>query len=92
VTSRQTTGEADKLVQRYMAQLEAALQGVDASRRDEILAEVHEHIEQGRTGSIPTTQPASGPSSTRLATPLPSPPRQARRPRTGAAGTSGRLG
>jgi hypothetical protein len=31
-----------------MAQLDAALQGVDASRRDEILAEVHEHIEQGR--------------------------------------------
>jgi len=50
VTSRQTTGEADKLVQRYMAQLDAALQGVDASRRDEILAEVHEHIEQGRDG------------------------------------------
>ena len=48
MTSRQTTGEADKLVQRYMAQLDAALQGVDASRRDEILAEVHEHIEQGR--------------------------------------------
>jgi hypothetical protein len=48
VTSRQTTGEADKLVQRYMAQLDAALQGVDASRREEILAEVHEHIEQGR--------------------------------------------
>jgi len=48
VTSRQTTGEADKLVQRYMAQLDAALQGVDASRREEILAELHEHIEQGR--------------------------------------------
>jgi hypothetical protein len=48
VTSRQTTSEADKLVQRYMAQLDAALQGVDASRREEILAEVHEHIEQGR--------------------------------------------
>jgi hypothetical protein len=48
VTSRQTTGEADKLVRRYMAQLDAALQGIDASRREEILAEVHEHIEQGR--------------------------------------------
>jgi hypothetical protein len=48
VTSRQSAGEADKLVQRYMAQLDAALQGVDASRRDEILAEVHEHIEEGR--------------------------------------------
>jgi hypothetical protein len=48
VTSRQTTSEADKLVQRYMTQLDAALQGVDASRREEILAEVHEHIEQGR--------------------------------------------
>ena len=45
MTSRQT---ADKLVRRYMAQLDAALQGVDASRREEILAEVHEHIEQGR--------------------------------------------
>ena len=33
-----------------MAQLDAALQGVDASRREEILAEVHEHIEQGRDG------------------------------------------
>lgn len=50
MTSRQTAGEADKLVQRYLAQLDAALQGVDASRREEILAEVHEHIEQGRDG------------------------------------------
>jgi hypothetical protein len=50
VTSRQSAGEADKLVQRYLAQLDAALQGVDASRREEILAEVHEHIEQGRDG------------------------------------------
>jgi hypothetical protein len=50
VTSRQSTGEADNLVRRYLAQLDAALQGVDASRREEILAEVHEHIEQGRDG------------------------------------------
>jgi hypothetical protein len=50
VTSRQTVGEADKLVRRYLAQLDAALQGVDASRREEILAEVHEHIEEGRDG------------------------------------------
>ena len=50
MTSRQTAGEADKLVRRYLAQLDAALQGVDASRREEILAEVHEHIEQGRDG------------------------------------------
>ena len=50
MTSRQSAGEADKLVQRYLAQLDAALQGVDASRREEILAEVHEHIEQGRDG------------------------------------------
>jgi hypothetical protein len=50
VTSRQSAGEADKLVRRYMEQLDAALQGVDASRREEILAEVHEHIEQGRDG------------------------------------------
>ena len=50
MTSRQSAGEADKLVRRYMAQLDAALQGVDASRREEILAEVHEHIEQGRDG------------------------------------------
>jgi hypothetical protein len=50
VTSRQTAGQADKLVRRYLEQLDAALQGVDASRREEILAEVHEHIEQGRDG------------------------------------------
>jgi hypothetical protein len=48
VTSRQTTSEADKLVQRYLARLDAALQGIDASRREEILADVREHIEQGR--------------------------------------------
>jgi hypothetical protein len=52
VTPRQSqsAGEADKLVRRYLAQLDAALQGVDASRREEILAEVHRHIEQGRDG------------------------------------------
>ena len=50
MTSRQTVSEADKLVRRYLAQLDAALQGVDASRREEILAEVHEHIEEGRDG------------------------------------------
>ena len=48
MTSRQSAGEADKLIRRYMAQLDAALQGVGASRREEILTEVHEHIEQGR--------------------------------------------
>jgi hypothetical protein len=50
MTSRQTAGEADKLVRRYLAQLDAALQGVDAARREEILSEVYEHIEQGRDG------------------------------------------
>jgi hypothetical protein len=53
VTSRQSAGEADKLVRRYLAQLDAALRGVDASRREEILAEVHGHIEEGRTGLDP---------------------------------------
>ena len=53
MTSRQTAGEADKLVRRYLAQLDAALRGVDASRREEILAEVHGHIEEGRTGLDP---------------------------------------
>ena len=53
MTSRQSAGEADKLVRRYLAQLDAALRGVDASRREEILAEVHGHIEQGRTGLDP---------------------------------------
>ena len=53
MTSRQTAGEADKLVRRYMAQLDAALRGVDASRREEILGEVHEHIDEGRTGLDP---------------------------------------
>lgn len=49
MTSRQAASEADNLVRRYLARLDAALQGVDASRREEILADVHEHIEQGRT-------------------------------------------
>jgi hypothetical protein len=53
VTSRQSAGEAGKLVRRYLAQLDAALRGVDASRREEILAEVHGHIEEGRTGLDP---------------------------------------
>jgi hypothetical protein len=53
VTSRQSAGETDKLVRRYLAQLDAALRGVGASRREEILAEVHAHIEEGRTGLDP---------------------------------------
>src|SRR5580693_5650164 len=51
--SRQSAGEADKLVRRYLTQLDAALQGVEASRRQEILADVHEHIEEQRTGIDP---------------------------------------
>ena len=50
MTSRQSPSEADKLVRRYLAQLDAALRRVDASRRQEIRAHVHRHIEQGRTG------------------------------------------
>jgi hypothetical protein len=53
VTTRQTVGEADKLVRRYLAQLDAALGGVEASRRAEILAAVRGHIEEGRTGLDP---------------------------------------
>lgn len=53
MTSRQLAGEADNLVRRYLAQLDAALRGVDASRREEILADVHGHIEEGRTGLDP---------------------------------------
>ena len=53
MTTRQSAGEADKLVRSYLAQLDAALRGVDASRREEILAEVHGHIEEGRTGLDP---------------------------------------
>ena len=53
MTSRRSASEADKLVQRYLAQLDIALQGVDTTRREEILAEVHEHIEEGRTGLDP---------------------------------------
>ncbi len=53
MTTRQSAGEADKLVRRYLAQLDAALQGVDSSRREEILAAVHGHIEEGRTGLDP---------------------------------------
>jgi hypothetical protein len=50
VTTRQTAREADKLVRRYLAQLDAALEGVDASRRAEILTDVRGHIEEARTG------------------------------------------
>ena len=53
MTSRQSASEADKLVQRYLAQLDRALQGVDTTRREEILAEVHGHIEEGRAGLDP---------------------------------------
>jgi hypothetical protein len=53
VSSRQAAGEADKLVRRYLARLDAALRGVDASRREEILADVHGHIEQDRAGLDP---------------------------------------
>ena len=53
MTARQSIGEADKLVRRYLAQLDAALQGVEASRRQEILAEVREHIDEGRSGIDP---------------------------------------
>ena len=53
MTPRQSVGEADNLVRRYLAQLDAALQGIDTSRREEILADVHGHIEEGRTGLDP---------------------------------------
>jgi hypothetical protein len=48
--SRRSAGEADELVQRYLAQLDTALLGVDASRRQEIVADVHDHIKEQRTG------------------------------------------
>jgi hypothetical protein len=53
VTCGQSAGEAGKLVRRYLAQLDAALQGLDASRRKEILTNVRRHIEQGQTGLDP---------------------------------------
>jgi hypothetical protein len=53
VTSRQSAGQADKLIRRYLAQLDAALQGIDASRGEEILAQVRGHIERGRAGLDP---------------------------------------
>jgi hypothetical protein len=53
VTCGQSAGEAGKLVRQYLAQLDAALQGLDASRRKEILTDMRGHIEQGRTGLDP---------------------------------------
>jgi hypothetical protein len=53
VTSRPSAGQADQLVRRYLAQLDAALQGIDASRGEEILAQVRGHIERGRAGLDP---------------------------------------
>jgi hypothetical protein len=49
MTVRQSADEADKLVRRYLTQLDAALQSVEATRRQEIVAEVHEHIDEERT-------------------------------------------
>ena len=53
MTSRQSLGQADKLVRNYLAQLDAALRGVESSRREEILTEVRGHIEEGRSGLDP---------------------------------------
>ena len=53
MTSRQAAGQADRLVRHYLARLDAALQGVDAPRREEIIAEVHGHIDEGRAGLGP---------------------------------------
>ena len=53
MTAKQPAGEADELVRRYLAQLDAALRGIDASRRAEILADVHGHIEEGRIELAP---------------------------------------
>jgi hypothetical protein len=53
MTSRQSAGEADQLIRRYLTQLDEALQGVGASRREEILANVREHIDEGRAGLDP---------------------------------------
>ena len=53
MTSRPSAGEADTLVRRYLAQLDAALRGIDASRRQDLLAEVRGHIEEERTGLDP---------------------------------------
>ena len=80
-------------VRRHLAQLDAALQGVDASRRQEILAEVQRAHRRGADGgSIPTTARVSDLSCPGSATPLSSPPRQAHRLRAAVAGTRGRHG
>ena len=49
MTSRPSTDTADQLVRQYLARLDLALQGVGAYRRDEILADVREHIQAGRS-------------------------------------------
>jgi hypothetical protein len=75
-----------------MTQLDAALQGVDASRKDEILDEVHEHIEQGRAELDPDDAASVRTLLSRVGDPAPSPSRRAHRPRKAAAGTRGRRG
>jgi hypothetical protein len=92
VTSRHAVGQADKLVQRYLAQLDTALQGVDASRRHEILTEVQAHIDEGRTGFDPDDAASVRTLLDRVGDPLPSPPRRAHRPGAAAAGMCGRRG
>ena len=68
VTTRQTASEADKLVRRYLAQLDAALQGVEASGGRRSSPTCTSTSKRGGPGSIPTTQPVSGPSCTESAT------------------------
>lgn len=92
MTSRQSASEADKLVRRYLAQLDAALRGVDASRRKEIRAEVHRHIEQGRTGLDRDDLASVRALLSRVGDPAAIAAKAGAPPRAAAAGTRGRRG
>jgi hypothetical protein len=92
VSSRQAAGEADTLVRRYLAQLDAALRGVDASRREEILAGVHGHIEQGRAGLDPGDAASVRTLLDRVGDPAAIAAEAGAPPRAAAAGTRGRRG
>ena len=62
--SRQSAGEADKLVRRYLTQLDAALQGVEPPGGRRSSPTSAGTSKRGGPGSIPTTQRMSGPSWT----------------------------
>ena len=92
MTSRHAARETDKLIRDYLAQLDAALQGVDASRRQEILAGVRAHIEEGRASLDPDDAVSVRTLLDRVGDPAAIAAEAGAPPRAAGAGTCGRRG